>query len=92
MILVRGLIKLFSIEYFAPIPTPITVISIPILLIRFSPINFSRLDLPFGRLIFFSEIILGSSCKESNSIGVVVAVTISTALSITVASFSILTS
>ena len=39
---VNGLTRLLSIAYFAPIPTPKTSTTIPILLIRFSPMNFSR--------------------------------------------------
>ena len=35
-------------EYFAPMATPITVMAIPILLMRFSPINFSRFDFVCG--------------------------------------------
>ena len=41
--------------YFAPIATQITVMAIPILLIRFSPINFSRSDftLSVGAIVLF---------------------------------------
>ena len=46
MILVNGLNNPLSIEYLVPIATPIMMISIPTLLIKFSPINFSRLDFP----------------------------------------------
>jgi len=61
-----------SIAYFAPIATPNTIITIPILLIKFSPINFSISDFIFGDCFtseigvststFFSSWISESSC------------------------------
>src|SRR5688500_700872 len=39
---VSGLIRLLSMEYLTPIPRPIIKTRTPILLIKFSPMNFSR--------------------------------------------------
>ena len=56
IIRVSGLISSFSIEYLAPMATPITTIRIPILLIQLSPIIFSKSDGCLGRLILGAEI------------------------------------
>ena len=64
IILVNGLIKSLSIEYLAPIPTPIIRIIIPILFIRFSPMNFSKLDFPFGFTIFLRIGLMAGSGVE----------------------------
>ena len=56
IIRVRGLISSFSMEYLAPMATPITTIRIPILLIQLSPIIFSKSDGCLGRLILGAEI------------------------------------
>ena len=55
IIRVRGLISSFSMEYLAPMATPITTIRIPILLIQLSPIIFSKSDGCLGRLILGAE-------------------------------------
>ena len=58
-------------EYFAPMATPIIVIRIPILLIKFSPINFSISDFFFAESLgvcegviacFFSVVKVSVSC------------------------------
>ena len=56
IIRVRGLISSFSMEYLAPMATPITTMRIPILLIQLSPIIFSKSDGCLGRFILGAEI------------------------------------
>ena len=45
---VSGLIRSWSMAYFAPMATPITRMAMPMVAIRFSPMNFSTLDLERG--------------------------------------------
>ena len=55
IIRVRGLMSSFSMEYLAPMATPITTMRIPILLIQLSPIIFSKSDGCLGRFVLGAE-------------------------------------